>query len=202
MNLQMETHYYCHSCNDYIENSDIKRSNTKPYTSCTRLQYHSPATPSPFLEIIELPAELPRAPPAGGIVQRQVANRVVTQQQQAPPVAETRPRMYVDSVSGDILDGPYQPLRFQQLMQRTTEEQASQRRIQHLKSAELSPQDIANMDSKECPVCIEEITPSDNKVALLDNCQHKFHFRCIERWLKNRDTCPMCQQTAVNVPLY
>lgn len=50
-------------------------------------------------------------------------------------------------------------------------------------SAEVSP------DSK-CPICLDTF----NNMSYLDLCLHKFCFRCIHEWSKNKAECPLCKQ--------
>ncbi|CAN9510330.1 unnamed protein product [Ophioblennius macclurei] len=50
-------------------------------------------------------------------------------------------------------------------------------------SAEVSP------DSK-CPICLDIF----NNVSCLDICLHRFCFRCIQEWSKNKAECPLCKQ--------
>lgn len=50
-------------------------------------------------------------------------------------------------------------------------------------SAEVSP------DSK-CPICLDIF----NNISYLDLCLHKFCFRCIHEWSKNKAECPLCKQ--------
>ncbi|XP_063074387.1 topoisomerase I binding, arginine/serine-rich a [Engraulis encrasicolus] len=50
-------------------------------------------------------------------------------------------------------------------------------------SAEASP------DSK-CPICLDKF----KNMAYLDLCLHKFCFRCIHEWSKNKAECPLCKQ--------
>ncbi|OCT97753.1 E3 ubiquitin-protein ligase Topors isoform X2 [Xenopus laevis] len=47
----------------------------------------------------------------------------------------------------------------------------------------------ASPDSK-CPICLDRF---DN-VSHLDQCLHKFCFRCIQEWAKNKAECPLCKQ--------
>ncbi|XP_017544077.1 E3 ubiquitin-protein ligase Topors [Pygocentrus nattereri] len=44
-------------------------------------------------------------------------------------------------------------------------------------------------DSK-CPICLDRF----NNVASLDRCLHRFCFRCIHEWSKNKAECPLCKQ--------
>lgn len=50
-------------------------------------------------------------------------------------------------------------------------------------SAQVSP------DSK-CPICLDIF----NNISYLDLCLHKFCFRCIHEWSKNKAECPLCKQ--------
>lgn len=50
-------------------------------------------------------------------------------------------------------------------------------------SAEVSP------DSK-CPICLDIF----HNMSYLDRCLHKFCFRCIQEWSKNKPECPLCKQ--------
>ncbi|XP_034774157.1 E3 ubiquitin-protein ligase Topors-like [Acipenser ruthenus] len=56
-------------------------------------------------------------------------------------------------------------------------------KISQTMSAEASP------DSK-CPICLDRF----NNMAYLDRCLHKFCFRCIHEWSKNKAECPLCKQ--------
>ncbi|KAL4618202.1 E3 ubiquitin-protein ligase Topors-like [Arapaima gigas] len=47
----------------------------------------------------------------------------------------------------------------------------------------------ASPDSK-CPICLDRF----NNMAYLDRCLHKFCFRCIHEWSKNKAECPLCKQ--------
>uniref|UniRef100_A0AAQ4QFM4 E3 ubiquitin-protein ligase Topors n=1 Tax=Gasterosteus aculeatus aculeatus TaxID=481459 RepID=A0AAQ4QFM4_GASAC len=51
-------------------------------------------------------------------------------------------------------------------------------------SADVSP------DSK-CPICLDQF----NNISYLDVCLHKFCFRCIHEWSKNKAECPLCKQS-------
>lgn len=44
----------------------------------------------------------------------------------------------------------------------------------------------------ECPICLEEYAPLD---LLLLPCSHLFHEACLEIWLRNHQTCPICRRT-------
>ncbi|XP_048360139.1 E3 ubiquitin-protein ligase Topors [Sphaerodactylus townsendi] len=44
-------------------------------------------------------------------------------------------------------------------------------------------------DSK-CPICLD----SFENVAFLNRCYHRFCFRCVQEWSKNKAECPLCKQ--------
>ncbi|KAF4788087.1 E3 ubiquitin-protein ligase RNF6 [Turdus rufiventris] len=49
-----------------------------------------------------------------------------------------------------------------------------------------------NERSKTCSVCINEYA-AGNKLRQLP-CMHEFHIHCIDRWLSENSTCPICRQ--------
>ncbi|NWR52734.1 RNF6 ligase, partial [Regulus satrapa] len=49
-----------------------------------------------------------------------------------------------------------------------------------------------NERSKMCSVCINEYA-TGNKLRQLP-CTHEFHIHCIDRWLSENSTCPICRQ--------
>lgn len=46
----------------------------------------------------------------------------------------------------------------------------------------------------ECCICLEKI----NNTTLLQ-CKHKFHKKCIEKWLQKNNNCPLCRAPIKNV---
>jgi hypothetical protein len=46
-----------------------------------------------------------------------------------------------------------------------------------------------------CAICLEEYG-EEERVRVLP-CQHMFHVACIDTWLTNRNTCPICRQEPV-----
>ncbi|OHT15019.1 hypothetical protein TRFO_14511 [Tritrichomonas foetus] len=46
-----------------------------------------------------------------------------------------------------------------------------------------------------CGVCLQKI-PEGTEVAVLP-CMHSFHPKCIERWTKVQNECPMCKATII-----
>jgi len=46
--------------------------------------------------------------------------------------------------------------------------------------------------SKECAICFCEYGPDDDVSPL--PCKHYFHSECINNWIKENPTCPMCRE--------
>lgn len=44
-----------------------------------------------------------------------------------------------------------------------------------------------------CPICLTEFELSET-IRRLPACQHAFHLQCIDKWLMNCGTCPLCQR--------
>ena len=44
--------------------------------------------------------------------------------------------------------------------------------------------------AQSCPICYENYT--EVICAAVPGCNHQFHIVCIERWLEEKNTCPMC----------
>lgn len=47
---------------------------------------------------------------------------------------------------------------------------------------------LPGMDS-ECVICLSEFAPGE-RVKVLPKCNHGFHIKCIDRWLKSHSSCP------------
>lgn len=62
-------------------------------------------------------------------------------------------------------------------------QKSGRRKTPEAMSAQVSP------DSK-CPICLDIF----NNISYLDLCLHKFCFRCIHEWSKNKAECPLCKQ--------
>ncbi|EDS42258.1 potassium channel modulatory factor 1 [Culex quinquefasciatus] len=50
---------------------------------------------------------------------------------------------------------------------------------------------VLDLSGSECSVCFEQISADENKQLV---CGHVFHGNCINRWLRNKSTCPMCRK--------
>ena len=47
-------------------------------------------------------------------------------------------------------------------------------------------------DDDTCSICFESDTDDNQPITLL--CGHKFHLKCILKWLAHQKTCPLCRQ--------
>jgi E3 ubiquitin-protein ligase ATL10/75/76/77/78 len=45
----------------------------------------------------------------------------------------------------------------------------------------------------ECMICLSEFTKGE-KLRILPKCNHGFHVRCVDKWLKEHSSCPKCRQ--------
>eukprot|EP00906_Rhabdomonas_costata_P008061 RCo011514 len=52
-------------------------------------------------------------------------------------------------------------------------------------------------DLQQCMVCLEDYAPGDAQRAL--RCGHHFHRACVDTWLAQNETCPICRTSAVYV---
>ena len=51
--------------------------------------------------------------------------------------------------------------------------------------------------NSECSICIDSFKPNEYYRKL--GCNHYFHKRCIDRWIKkDKNECPMCRQIIIN----
>jgi len=43
----------------------------------------------------------------------------------------------------------------------------------------------------DCPICYEEVTKGTSTTT---RCKHVFHQTCLQRWMEEKPTCPMCRE--------
>ena len=46
-----------------------------------------------------------------------------------------------------------------------------------------------NIPTKKCSICMEEDSECFEQLC----CNHEFHLRCINKWFKTKNTCPLCR---------
>ncbi|KDP26668.1 hypothetical protein JCGZ_17826 [Jatropha curcas] len=47
--------------------------------------------------------------------------------------------------------------------------------------------------NEQCVICLEEFKQGEECRVLLPSCNHAFHKACIDTWLLQDDTCPLCR---------
>lgn len=53
------------------------------------------------------------------------------------------------------------------------------------------------IEGTECSVCLSEFQ-EDETLRLLPKCNHAFHIRCIDTWLRSHTNCPLCRAPIVS----
>ena len=55
------------------------------------------------------------------------------------------------------------------------------------------PYEVAVSEADMCPICLKDITEGQ-KIAKI-SCMHVFHSHCLHKWIKKKQTCPICLST-------
>lgn len=50
-----------------------------------------------------------------------------------------------------------------------------------------------NENCYECAICLEELKDGDKCRMFLPSCNHTFHKACVDLWLSEDNTCPLCR---------
>ena len=53
----------------------------------------------------------------------------------------------------------------------------------------------------ECVICLEDFEDGES-CQVLPHCKHIFHTNCIDHWLRNNPTCPVCRNCLLDVWVY
>ncbi|KAK4757310.1 hypothetical protein SAY87_018611 [Trapa incisa] len=48
-------------------------------------------------------------------------------------------------------------------------------------------------DDNSCSICFEDYINDNNSVIIITPCSHKYHFKCIFKWLREHVGCPLCR---------
>ncbi|KAH9669229.1 E3 ubiquitin-protein ligase ATL76 [Citrus sinensis] len=48
----------------------------------------------------------------------------------------------------------------------------------------------------ECVICLSDFAPGE-RVRILPKCNHGFHVRCIDKWLRSNSSCPKCRHCLI-----
>lgn len=57
-----------------------------------------------------------------------------------------------------------------------------------------------NSTSSCCPICLGDYK-GNHLLRLLPDCNHLFHLKCIDMWLRLNPTCPVCRTSPLPTPL-
>lgn len=49
----------------------------------------------------------------------------------------------------------------------------------------------------KCTICLECMYINDTQYIFMTDCDHYFHTKCIVKWLKDNNTCPICRNIVV-----
>jgi|SRR5690606_22465803 len=49
-----------------------------------------------------------------------------------------------------------------------------------------------SLKKKECPICLNLIKNDCFKIRTVE-CKHTFHKKCLNRWIKQNENCPLCR---------
>ncbi|KAJ8250023.1 hypothetical protein COCON_G00232390 [Conger conger] len=108
-----------------------------------------------------------------------------------PPRSRRRPRRQALSQLDDSLGNNYEALLAFEERQgpAVAKNLLSQREIQRLPTKAFNPAYSAG--KTECQICFSTYTEGDELRML--PCLHDYHVQCIDRWLKESSTCPICR---------
>lgn len=51
-----------------------------------------------------------------------------------------------------------------------------------------------NIEREECSICLG-LFEDDEMIKVLPECLHAYHSDCVDKWLKNRSSCPLCRSS-------
>ncbi|KAL4576701.1 hypothetical protein LXL04_012799 [Taraxacum kok-saghyz] len=57
-----------------------------------------------------------------------------------------------------------------------------------------APPKVDSADGSGCSICLGDYKPTD-VIRLLPKCDHFFHRKCVDTWLKVHPTCPVCRNS-------
>lgn len=56
---------------------------------------------------------------------------------------------------------------------------------------------VVHQEKQECAICLNNIYP---KNLCITKCNHVFHQKCIDHWLDDKISCPMCRSVLKKPP--
>lgn len=57
---------------------------------------------------------------------------------------------------------------------------------------------LGKTSDDECVICLEDFE-DDELCRVFPLCKHVFHFHCIDNWLRNHITCPICRNCIIDL---
>jgi hypothetical protein len=51
---------------------------------------------------------------------------------------------------------------------------------------------MEDSEKYDCSICLDCV---DDKIIILRNCKHQFHYNCLKTWYLKSNTCPLCRQS-------
>uniref|UniRef100_A0A915DYJ5 RING-type E3 ubiquitin transferase n=1 Tax=Ditylenchus dipsaci TaxID=166011 RepID=A0A915DYJ5_9BILA len=121
-----------------------------------------------------------------------IVNRRLTLPPAVRHVPDTQNEEFRRVFNGNMLEQDVISLLINLLNNAETEEPAhiKPEDIMRLPMTEVSKEQVD--DETQCVTCMNTLSLRE-KVAILD-CSHIFHKNCIEPWLRQHDTCPICRE--------
>lgn len=53
-------------------------------------------------------------------------------------------------------------------------------------------------EQSECSICLGDFQ-EEEKVKVLPECQHAYHCECVDKWLSEQSSCPLCRASLIPV---
>ncbi|XP_037538550.1 E3 ubiquitin-protein ligase CIP8 [Nematolebias whitei] len=103
----------------------------------------------------------------------------------------SRRRNILPDLSGDLQGNDYEALlEFEERQGAVVNKKMSRREIQRFPTKSFRSSTSGNM---QCQICFCDYTDGE-KLRILP-CFHDYHIQCIDQWLKDNNTCPICRAT-------
>ena len=85
-----------------------------------------------------------------------------------------------------IIQGPHGPAILIPKQKKKTIDNLSQ----YIEEQSLTKDMLEKGEQKNCSICLEDFIVGEKIIYL--PCFHYYHAKCIEKWMKNSDKCPLC----------
>ena len=67
----------------------------------------------------------------------------------------------------------------------------SQQIVDYLPERKILKEELLSNDKRKCVICQEILEENDIVINL--PCMHLYHSKCIKKWFKTHNTCPICK---------